>query len=248
MRRLSGTRADSRMPRMERTQAFVPAPQITMPLPKSVLCSTCKKTYPEGWRRCPYCGFSEVSHKQDAQARRFMQQKLREWEQRTGQPRDDRQRPAERGERRQKQGSGRDKDQRQQPRAQQQQNRGQQQPPPQQQPLSAEGQRTGRRRRRRRGGGGGGEAAQGVTGPNPQAPQQQKQNQPQRPQRPQQPQQQRPPRDQNASSAPREEAKRDADAAPQREGAEGTKRRRRFRRRRGGGGGEGGAPKPPASQ
>ena len=29
---------------------------LAMPLPKSVLCSSCRKTYPEGWKRCPYCG------------------------------------------------------------------------------------------------------------------------------------------------------------------------------------------------
>src|SRR5436309_1050030 len=117
---------------------------IPMPLPKSVTCSSCKKTYPEGWKRCPYCGFDESRAKAESQARRYMQQKLREWESRTGksQPRReergerDRPRPQQRGDRRpqqqqqqqQKQG-GRDRDQRQQQqhnerRQQQQQQRG----------------------------------------------------------------------------------------------------------------------------
>ena len=48
-----------------------------MPLPRSILCSSCKKTYPEGWRRCPYCGHDETRLKQDSIARRFMQKKIR---------------------------------------------------------------------------------------------------------------------------------------------------------------------------
>ncbi len=55
-----------------------------MPLPKSILCSACRKTYPEGWRRCPYCGHDELRLRQDAIARRFMQKKLQEYEQRVG--------------------------------------------------------------------------------------------------------------------------------------------------------------------
>ena len=66
-----------------------------MPLPKSVVCSHCKKTYPEGWKRCPYCGFDATRARSEAQQRRFMQQKLREWEQRTGAPK----KRDERGER-----------------------------------------------------------------------------------------------------------------------------------------------------
>ena len=55
-----------------------------MPLPKSVLCSACRKTYPEGWKRCPYCGFDELKHRQDAGARKFMQRKVQEFEQKAG--------------------------------------------------------------------------------------------------------------------------------------------------------------------
>ncbi|MGZ5431448.1 MAG: hypothetical protein ACXWH7_00870, partial [Thermoanaerobaculia bacterium] len=55
-----------------------------MPLPKSVLCSACKKTYPEGWKRCPYCGHDELRLKQTRQAARYMDKKVREFEQRTG--------------------------------------------------------------------------------------------------------------------------------------------------------------------
>src|SRR3982750_2519136 len=52
-----------------------------MPLPKSVLCSSCKKTYPEGWKRCPYCGHDALGVRQDATARKFMQKKVQEFEQ-----------------------------------------------------------------------------------------------------------------------------------------------------------------------
>ncbi|HUJ14523.1 MAG TPA: hypothetical protein VL284_12120 [Thermoanaerobaculia bacterium] len=52
-----------------------------MPLPKSILCSACRKTYPEGWRRCPYCGHSDLDVKQESIARKFMQKKLQEFEQ-----------------------------------------------------------------------------------------------------------------------------------------------------------------------
>lgn len=37
-----------------------------MPLPKSLLCVSCRKNYPEGWKRCPYCGYDEVSSRQRA--------------------------------------------------------------------------------------------------------------------------------------------------------------------------------------
>ena len=52
----------------------------TMPLPKSVVCSSCKKTYPEGWRRCPYCGHDQVRVRNEAQSKRFMQKKIQEFE------------------------------------------------------------------------------------------------------------------------------------------------------------------------
>src|SRR5687767_10466925 len=60
------------------------ARRFAMPLPKSVLCSKCRKTYPEGWRRCPYCGHDELLGRREAQARRFMEKKVQEFEQRTG--------------------------------------------------------------------------------------------------------------------------------------------------------------------
>ncbi|HEX6085733.1 MAG TPA: hypothetical protein VF266_14475, partial [Thermoanaerobaculia bacterium] len=66
-----------------------------MPLPKSILCTSCKKTYPEGWKRCPYCGHDELRIRQVRQAQRYMEKKVREFEQRTGKSvrkdRDDRQ-------------------------------------------------------------------------------------------------------------------------------------------------------------
>ncbi|MFZ2492047.1 MAG: hypothetical protein WA208_11230, partial [Thermoanaerobaculia bacterium] len=55
-----------------------------MPLPKSITCSSCKKTYPEGWKRCPYCGHDELRLKSDQQNRKFMERKVREFEQRLG--------------------------------------------------------------------------------------------------------------------------------------------------------------------
>ena len=39
-----------------------------MPLPKSVVCTACKHTYPEGWKRCPYCGFDPVQARRNAEA------------------------------------------------------------------------------------------------------------------------------------------------------------------------------------
>ncbi|HKO55549.1 MAG TPA: hypothetical protein VJ276_06685, partial [Thermoanaerobaculia bacterium] len=57
---------------------------FAMPLPKSVVCSSCKKTYPEGWKRCPYCGHDEIRLRHDAQQRKYMQRKINEFEQRTG--------------------------------------------------------------------------------------------------------------------------------------------------------------------
>jgi hypothetical protein len=218
-----------------------------MPLPKSVLCTNCKKTYPEGWKRCPYCGHSESAQKAEAQSRRFMQQKLREWEQRTGRPREEhsgeRGRPHDRGERhpqRQQQGRVRGRDQRQpqsprppqpnQPRKEQQRQQTAQQP--QQQPI-AEGPRTGRRRRRRRGGDRSAPGAAQAGTPQPQ------QTRPTTNDR-----QQGMSRDQNPPrSAPGTET-----TPVAREGGDGerSKRRRRFRRRRPGGGGREGGPPTPA--
>jgi hypothetical protein len=87
---------------------------FAMPLPKSILCNGCKKTYPEGWRRCPYCGHDEKSLKQDAPARKFMARKVQEFEQKTASTRRQGARP------------GRPQPQKQQPKQQQQR-------PPQQQ-------------------------------------------------------------------------------------------------------------------
>src|SRR5688572_32756205 len=39
------------------------ARRFAMPLPKSILCTSCKKTYPEGWQRCPYCGYNATGQK-----------------------------------------------------------------------------------------------------------------------------------------------------------------------------------------
>ncbi|MBK5258692.1 MAG: hypothetical protein JJE51_03805 [Thermoanaerobaculia bacterium] len=210
---------------------------FAMPLPKSVTCSSCKKTYPEGWKRCPYCGHDEIRNRQEAQGRRFMQKKMQEFEQRTGKSRvkDERhpsptQRPPrERGDRPQP-GRGRGKrGGRPQPpqqrrdaspkQAQPDQKQEQQQRPPQSPQLPGSGSK---RRRRRRGG----DRERGQT----LLPE----NRPQQPQQtPHQPRPPQPPRAEGESQP------------PSREGG-GTRRRRRFRRRRpGGGGGGGGENSPP---
>jgi ribonuclease E len=41
-----------------------------MPLPRSLLCVNCNHTYPEGWKRCPYCGYDEKKAKDEARAAR----------------------------------------------------------------------------------------------------------------------------------------------------------------------------------
>lgn len=41
-----------------------------MPLPQSVTCSACRHTYPDGWKRCPYCGFDPIQAKRDAEIAR----------------------------------------------------------------------------------------------------------------------------------------------------------------------------------
>lgn len=157
-----------------------------MPLPKSVLCSKCRKNYPEGWQRCPYCGHDELRSRLEAQSRKFMVRKVQEFEQRTGVKRDDRRsdstRPA-RGGRPQPQAgprperAGRGRDRANQPRGprparpEQGQRRRETAAQPRQdaatasagidsqeqkQPLA--GERTGRSRRRRKRGGGGASA------------------------------------------------------------------------------------------
>src|SRR5207302_5005115 len=55
--------------------------RFDMPLPKSILCTACKRTYPEGWRRCPYCGHDELRSRMDASARKYMARKVQEFEQ-----------------------------------------------------------------------------------------------------------------------------------------------------------------------
>ncbi|HEV2719714.1 MAG TPA: hypothetical protein VG323_06820, partial [Thermoanaerobaculia bacterium] len=72
-----------------------------MPLPKSVLCSACKRTYPEGWRRCPYCGHDELRGKQESQARKFMARMVAEFQQRHGdEPKEERRAGGRRGRQR----------------------------------------------------------------------------------------------------------------------------------------------------
>lgn len=211
----------------------------TMPLPKSVLCGSCRHTYPEGWRRCPYCGHDELRSKLEQQSKRFMEKKVREFEQKTGTPRKGERprggergkRDAPRGERRSEQPRSRDrkrlplKAQGLRPAAPAQRPSVPQGPEGSQLPGSAS-----RKRRRRRGRGGSGPGPQaGVT--EPRQPQQSA---------PAQPRGDRGPRPQNPERTPR---------PPGPEGgspSDGPRKKRRFRRRRRGGGGgapEGGAPK-----
>jgi len=49
--------------------------RAAMPLPKSLLCVSCKHTYPEGWKRCPYCGYDEVRVKQETRQARVLADK-----------------------------------------------------------------------------------------------------------------------------------------------------------------------------
>src|SRR5438128_9980090 len=111
-----------------------------MPLPKSILCSACKKTYPEGWRRCPYCGHDELRLKQDAAGRKFLQKKVQEFEQKTARERKP-PRPETRGQ------------EKRQPQA-----------------AAQQGERPGRGRRRRRGARPPAQAAAGAPPPPPSRP------------------------------------------------------------------------------
>jgi len=43
-----------------------------MPLPRSLTCNACKRTYPEGWLRCPFCGFDPQKQKRDRQIERAL--------------------------------------------------------------------------------------------------------------------------------------------------------------------------------
>jgi hypothetical protein len=47
-----------------------------MPLPRSLTCSSCQHTYPDGWRRCPYCGFDPEKQKRDRQIERALARKF----------------------------------------------------------------------------------------------------------------------------------------------------------------------------
>ena len=133
----------------------------TMPLPKSILCSACRKTYPEGWKRCPYCGFDEVRARQDgrdpevhaAQAAGVRAADGPEGcaaRRRRCTSTASRRESAAAAPQREKGRDGRP----QRPPARRQPQRPPQVRPPQQQAAAQpEGERTGRRRRRRRGAG-----------------------------------------------------------------------------------------------
>jgi len=43
-----------------------------MPLPKSILCKKCTRTYPEGWKLCPYCKFDPLQARRDAESTRML--------------------------------------------------------------------------------------------------------------------------------------------------------------------------------
>jgi len=188
-------------------------PVTSMPLPKSILCKACKKTYPEGWKRCPYCGNNEIAGRQETQGRRLMQQRVREWEQRFGkrEERPDRNRPP--GSR----GSG--------PRRDASRDR-QQREALTQSPAVKPGERPASRRRRRRGSGRG--AAAAAAQPPQQKQQSELRQQPGR--RPDPRPVQQPPRQPDPSPAlPSQESSPDRPAVAA--VGEGGRRRRRFRRR-----------------
>jgi hypothetical protein len=252
----SSSNASSVRRRFSSTTRSVQCAPISMPLPKSVLCSSCKRTYPEGWKRCPYCGFDELRKRQEQQARRFMEKKVRDFEQRTGVSRKERPAREERGggrgerpqpvqreqqrqrdrqrQRQQDRGAAAAPGRRQQapeagaaPRAPQPPQQRQQQAP--QQPR-VDGEQGARRRRRRRGRGGRGERPAGAEAQQ-QQPRAEQQPRPEQPPRP--PRTPRPPR-------PPEQAPEGGEAAA---GDSAARKRRRFRRRRKPGGGGGGEPK-----
>src|SRR3954462_13868055 len=119
------------------------ARRFPMPLPKSVICSACKKSYPEGWKRCPYCGHDELRAKQESQSRKFMQRKMQEFEQRTGKKRreDEKSRPPRERDQRERPARGERPQRSQQQRPQ----RAQQQQPQQAQAPQGEQRAPGRR-------------------------------------------------------------------------------------------------------
>lgn len=43
-----------------------------MPLPKSILCKKCTRTYPEGWKICPYCKFDPLQARREAESNRML--------------------------------------------------------------------------------------------------------------------------------------------------------------------------------
>ncbi len=55
-----------------------------MPLPRSLTCTSCKHTYPEGWLRCPYCGYDAVRLKRDQKIERALAKKFPSYAAATG--------------------------------------------------------------------------------------------------------------------------------------------------------------------
>ena len=195
-----------------------------MPLPRSLTCTACKHTYPEGWCRCPYCGFDPEKEKRDKLVERVLSRKFPRYaeaiqrdRQRSRKPGRDEQRPG--------------------------------QPAPQQQGAQAQQQQgdakiRGRRRRGRRRGQGGSvgpqvqtEGAPRANTPQANAPGEGTQREaPRRELRP--PQQQRPPRQPQAPQQNQQQVR--PPRPPEQQGAAGApeasdaarRRRRRVRRRR----------------
>ncbi len=200
-----------------------------MPLPKSIPCKACDRSYPEGWKRCPFCGYDETRERRENASLGRLKRRLAA--RGISLP--------ETGEKGRARPKGRDQRRRGgKPGVQPQRGRGAGRPQPQGTPQPAEtpeGQApapgTGRSRRAR-------QRRRKRSGPqNPQQPQNQ-QRQPQQQQKPRPRPSPRPGAEGAPPSSPAPESKQDGART---EGSEQQKRRRRrFRRRRSGGSNGGG--------
>jgi hypothetical protein len=216
-----------------------------MPLPKSILCTSCKKTYPEGWKRCPYCGYDEQQKRDDARTAKDMSRRVQAWaaqKSAQGEPVSD---ESARGRRPDKPGRTRERGGR--PGSGQRRQGEQQQRPQQQRPQRGDG---GLRPEARAGQGGGPAAPENQPRPpegtRPEGRKRHRRRGRARGDRPTSTGAQRESRSQSTgpqtSPPPRQ-----PDAPPREEGGGASKRRRSRRRRRGGSPGGGGAPTPPSS-
>lgn len=92
-------RPPERIPLSEPRVQFAP-----MPLPQSIPCNACKRSYPEGWKRCPFCGVDPLQGKRDAENARFIKTFLQKRAATLGHPETER---SSRGKRERRRGRGR---------------------------------------------------------------------------------------------------------------------------------------------